>query len=102
MIANLKSTFVQHGIHEILISGNGPPYISCDFAQHKAFITSSMYHPRENAEAEIGVQTTKCLLKSNSNLNAVLVSYRLTPLQNGFSPAELFTVGVKNNFTQVA
>ena len=79
---------------QILISNNDTPYNFRDFANFARtygfwLITSSPYYPRENLEVETGAQTIKCLLKSNSDLYAALLSYSSTRLQNGFSPADL-------------
>ena len=94
VIMHIKSTFAKHGIPQILISCNGPPFnffLFVDFARTYGFqhITSSPYFPRSDGEAERGVQTIKRWLKSNPDFYIALLSYRSTPLKNGFSPAEL-------------
>ena len=42
-----------------------------------------------NGEAERGVKTIKSLLEKTNDLYTVLLAYRSTPLQNGYSPGEL-------------
>ena len=49
---------------------------------------SSPRFPQSNGEAEPAVQTGKNLLKKTIDPYWALV-YRVTPLQNGYSPAEL-------------
>ena len=51
--------------------------------------TSSPKYPQSNSEAERAVQTAKRLLKSTTNLQNALLSYRSTPKASGVSPAEL-------------
>ena len=94
VIEAMKATFARHGIPEIVRSDNGPQFAGRefqDFANAYGFtlITSSPRYPRSNGEAERAVQTAKALLKKNKDLYLGLLAYRSTPLQNGFSPAEL-------------
>ena len=98
VISQLKSIFAKYGICDTLISDNGPQFSShlfSDFAKFYGFqhITSSPLYPQGNAEAERGVQTVKSLLKksftSKDDPYLALLSYRSTPLKNGYSPAEL-------------
>ncbi len=85
---------IPHGICEVLKSDNGPQFSGSHF---KAFaaeygfvnITSSPKFPQSNGEAERAVQTVKNLLTKASDPYLALLAYRATPLQNGYSPAEL-------------
>ena len=94
VILHTKSIFARHGIPEVIISDNGPQYVSAEyqnFAQKYEFehITSSPYYPQSNGEAERAVQTVKSLLKKEGDPYLALLAYRTTPLQSGFSPSEL-------------
>ncbi|XP_042072880.1 uncharacterized protein K02A2.6-like [Haplochromis burtoni] len=94
VITHLKSFFARHGIPEVLMSDNGPQYsgrIFTDFAAAYGFkhITSSPKFPQSNGEAERAVQTVKNLLKKAADPYLALLAYRATPLQSGYSPAEL-------------
>ena len=93
-IRALKSIFARHGIPEILRSDNGPQFACTEFDQFSkefAFthITSSPKLPQANGEAERAVQTVKNALKKEEDPAKALMSYRATPLENGYSPAEM-------------
>lgn len=94
VIQHTKSIFARHGIPEVVISDNGPQY-SADaykqFAKEYQFqhITSSPYYPQSNGEAERAVGTIKRLLNKEKDPYLAILSYRSTPLQNGFTPSEL-------------
>ena len=95
VINHTKSIFARHGIPEIVISDNGPQFGSeayRQFAQDFQFehITSSPYFPQSNGEAERAVGTIKNLLKKKDDPYLALLAYRATPLETGFSPAELY------------
>ena len=93
-ILHLRSIFARHGIPEELISDNGPQLASQEFGEfapklgikHK---TSSPLYPQANGMAERAVQTVKRLLRASSEPYAALLAYRTTPLENGYSPAQL-------------
>lgn len=94
VIIALKELFAQHGIPEMVISDNGPQYSASQFQQFAAkygfnHITSSPNFPQANGEAERAVRTIKGLLRKNQDIYLALLTYRATPLQNGFSPSEL-------------
>lgn len=85
--------FSRHGICEFLKSDNGPQFSDSHFKAFAAeygfvHITSSPKFPQSNGEAERAVQTVKNLTKASDPYLALL-TYRATPLQNGYSPAEL-------------
>ncbi len=94
VITHLKSIFARHGIPQYVISENGTQYSSqlfSDFAKRYGFrhITSSPRYPQTNGEANRVVQTIKKLLDKSSDPHLALLLYRVTPLQLGYSPAEL-------------
>jgi len=95
VISHLKSIFARNGIPEVLRSDCGPQFCSrlfSTFAETYGFqqVFSSPRFPKSNGEAERAVQTIKNLLKKSHDPYLALLSYRSTPLQNGYSPAELF------------
>ena len=98
VIRHTKSIFARHGIPGIIISDNGPQYSSKayeDFAKQYQFthVKSSTYHPQCNGEAERAVGTVKSLLKKEKDPYLAILSYRSTPLQNGYCPSELLMSG---------
>ncbi|KAI4880976.1 hypothetical protein NFI96_001098 [Prochilodus magdalenae] len=94
VIAALKDTFSRHGIPETVMSDNGPQY-SCelfrDFAKEYGFThcTSSPRYAQANGEAERAVATIKGLWKGGEEKLKALMTYRATPLECGYSPAQL-------------
>lgn len=93
-MTNLKSIFARHGIPEVFISDNGPQYSSSLFATFSReykfnHITSSPRYPQANGEAERAVKAIKAMLDKCSDPYLGLLAYRTTPLENGYSPAEL-------------
>ena len=93
-IQRMKSIFARHGIPEIVISDNGPQYSSKEFKEFAkgyrfTHQTSSTRFPQSIGEDERAVQTVKKLLKNNEDPYLALLTYRSTPLKNGFSPSEL-------------
>ena len=98
IITHLKSMFARHGIPQYVVSDNGPQYSSeifCKFAKDYGFIhiTSSPKYPQSNGEAERAVRTIKSLLKKADDKKEdrylALMAYHATPLECGYSPAEL-------------
>ena len=94
VIRQMKVIFARHGIPCKVVSDNGPQFASREFAkfaQTYGFThrTSSPRHPQGNGEAERAVRTVKCLLRKADDPFLALLSYRTTPLQNGYSPSEL-------------
>ena len=89
-----KAIFARHGVPEMLISDNGPQYVGkafVEFAKEYVFthVTSSPKHAQCNGAAERAVQTIKRLLTKSADPYLAILSYRTSPLGNGFSPAEL-------------
>ena len=94
IINHLKSIFSRHGIPERLISDNGPQYSSREFAEFSRLygfdhITSSPLYPQANGEVERAVSTVKSLIGKSEDPYLAMLSYRATPLEHGYSPAEL-------------
>ena len=94
IVTHMKSIFARHGIPEALRSDNGPQYsadLFSQFADEYGFVhnPSSPKYPQSNGEAERAVQTIKTLLTKNNDPYLALLAYRSTPLENGYSPAEL-------------
>lgn len=94
----MKPVFARYGIPERVVSDNGPQYSSQefkDFAWKYNFehVTSSPYHPKSNGLAEKYVQIVKRIfekarLDQQDPLLGIL-EYRSTPLDIGYTPAEL-------------
>ncbi|KAL6459873.1 hypothetical protein MHYP_G00316320 [Metynnis hypsauchen] len=94
VINGLKSIFARHGVPEILITDNGPQFSSSSFSSFATdydfrHVTSSPYFAQSNGEAERAVKTVKSLLKKNTDPYKALLAYRVTPLHQGPSLAEL-------------
>ena len=94
MINHLKAIFARHGIPETIVSDNGREYSSAEFSKfvHEwgfTQITSSPKYPQSNGDAEHMVQTMKNFLTKAKHPYEAMLAYRATPLENGYSPAEL-------------
>ena len=99
MRANLQAHFARYGIPDTLVTDNGPPFSShefADFAKRWNFLhkTSSPHHPASNGMAESAVKTLKrTLLKcaeDGSNVYEALLNLRNTPRSGiGLSPVQL-------------
>ena len=93
-------TFANHGLPEILVSDNGPAFVSKEFEEFAKkngirHVKSAPYHPSTNGLVERAVQTFKNSMKKQSGtlqtrLSRFLFKYRTTPhTTTGISPAEL-------------
>ena len=94
VILHTRSVFARHGIPEVVVSDGGPQFsaeLYEQFAQEYGFehIMSSPYYPQCNGEAERAVRTIKSLLKKPGDHYLALLAYRSTPLECGYSPAQL-------------
>ncbi|MDD9361435.1 MAG: transposase family protein, partial [Anaplasma sp.] len=93
VILKSKSIFSRHGIPETVVTDNGPQFRSefLAFARDWGFrhITSSPRYAQSNGCAEAAVKIAKTKLTKSSDPYRALLAYRATPLDNGFSPAEL-------------
>lgn len=94
VIRAVKETFARHGSAEIVVSDNGPQFSAQQFYQFAkdyqfTHITSSPRYPQANGEAERAVRTIKDLWKKDDDHSRALLAYRATPLEHGFSPAQL-------------
>lgn len=94
IIEKCKEVFARYDIPEIVRSDCGTQFASgfCNFAKDYDFehVTSSSKYSQSNGEADAAVKTAKSILKKCKNdINLGLLAYRTTPLENGFTPAEL-------------
>ena len=94
VIGKLKGIFARHGIPSVVISDNGPPFNSSEFAsfgQNYGFqhVTSSPIYPASNGEAERAVQTAKHILTASDPYLALLAYRNTTHSTTGYSPAQL-------------
>ncbi|UYV67706.1 K02A2.6-like, partial [Cordylochernes scorpioides] len=95
VVRSCKSIFARHGIPKAVVSDNGTQFGAArefaNFARQYGFthVTSSPRFPQSNGMAEAGVKIAKLILKKNQDPSLGLLEYRSTPLENGYSPAEL-------------
>jgi transposase InsO family protein len=90
LVKFLKVQFSRHGIPDVLVSDNGPQYVSNEFAEFARawefqHLTSSPYHPKSNGKAESAVKVVKGLfkqaIKDHKDPWLALLDYRNTPTQ---------------------
>ena len=93
--------FATHGLPEMLVSDNGPSFVSSEFQEFMQkngirHVKCVPYHPASNGLAERAVQTFKEGLKKvtqgdiQTRLARFLFQYRITPhTTTGIAPAEL-------------
>lgn len=96
-----RTLFSQFGIPEVLVTDNGPCFVSEEFETFLSkngikHVTSTPFHPATNGLAERAVQIVKKGLKKEkggtmaSRIAKVLMAYRTTPQSTtGVSPSEL-------------
>ena len=98
VIHKLKGIFSRFGIPENVVSDNGPQYSSQEFAHFAQsydfnHITSSPRYPKSNGLAEKFVQIVKRIFEKakvdNRDPYLAMLEYRVTPLDIGYSPAQL-------------
>ncbi|XP_015263739.1 PREDICTED: uncharacterized protein K02A2.6-like [Gekko japonicus] len=101
VIHALRRLFATHGLPDILVSDNGPRFVSEEFQQFLANngirqITSALFHPASNGQAERMVRTAKEALGRltegdwSVRLGSFLLRQQSTPCSaTGHSPAEL-------------
>ncbi|XP_018403210.1 PREDICTED: uncharacterized protein K02A2.6-like [Cyphomyrmex costatus] len=94
VITKCKEIFARYGIPETVRSDCGTQFASefRRFAKEYDFehITSSPKYSQSNGAAEAAVKIAKNILKKcKEDVNLGLLAYRTTPLENGYSPAEL-------------
>lgn len=94
VVAALSAHFARYGIPEEFVLDNGPQFSSHAFAVFMAHHgithrTSSPHNAQSNGVAERAIRTIKTMLMKSESCHDVLLAYRSTPLQCGFSPAQL-------------
>lgn len=82
VIRQFRDIFTQHGYPRVLITDNGPQFVSQEFisyAREEKFKlhTSSPYFPHANGAAERAVQTAKKIIKQKKP-DVALLNYRTT------------------------
>ena len=91
----LIDLFSIEGYPDKIVSDNGPPFQSKEFAKFLSGLgikhtTSSPGYPRSNGFIERHIQTVKNMLSKSSNTQEVLADLRTTRIETGLpSPAEI-------------
>lgn len=94
IITHLKAVFARYGIPRVVRSDNGPQFDSNEFKKFShdwgfSHITSSPHAHWANGMAEAGVKIVKNIILKSTEPILGLMAYRSSPLENGFSPAQL-------------
>ena len=94
VIRRMEHIFSRLGVPERVRSDNGPCYCAREFrqfAENRKFEhdTSSPRYPESNGMAERAVKTVKGMWKREKNKANAMLAYRCTPLESGYSPAQL-------------
>ena len=99
IVLALKGIFSRFGIPNVLVTDNGPQFVSEDFKNFSRtyqfmHVTSSPRHPQENGLAEKTVGTVKALIKkawhAGEDPHLGLLAYRATEHEaTGVSPGQL-------------
>ena len=95
IVTVLKSAFSRFGIPEVLVTDNGPQFVSQEmkeFAKTYDFkhITSSPRYSQSNGQAERAVQTVKRLFKCSQDLYLSILNYNASPMPwCNLAPSEL-------------
>ena len=98
VIRKLQVHMSRNGIVDCLVSDNAPQFSSDEFAKFAKtwdfeHHTSSPFYPKGNSLSEKGVGIAKKLMKkakaSGQNPHLAFLEYRNTPLECGFTPAQL-------------
>ena len=94
IVKELEEVFCMLGIPHSIVSDNASYYKGEMFQKFLSrwdisHVTSAPLKSQSNGEAERAVQTVKRLMEKNMNLQAALCCYRDTPLESGYSPAQL-------------
>ena len=91
-IQELRLIFARFGLPEVIITDNGPQFVSIEFEEFTRqngirHNKTAPYHPRSNRLAERFIQAFKSAMKKisrqsvdlNKNLTNFLLNYRKTP-----------------------
>ncbi|XP_049268799.1 uncharacterized protein K02A2.6-like [Rhipicephalus sanguineus] len=96
-IQKMKSIFAHHGIPDTVATDNWPQFHPCNTSEFSKFarewgfkhVTSSPKYPQSNGFAKAAVKIAKQKIAKAADPYKALLAYRATPLENGYSPAEL-------------